>query len=209
VNTLARVISFVFHPLLFATYLFLLFWLVFPVAFDPIKEDGTSRFIFLLFCVTFILPVLMISLLKTLGWLETFAMEERQQRIVPFLLISVFYTGVTYVFYDRTEVSLNDNFLKFLIIINALVIVSTIVTMVYKVSVHSIGIWGLIGILVPLNKVSDTGTLLYPTIAAILVAGVIMSARLQLNVHKTGEVLSGAFIGFCTSFVIMHFLFNY
>jgi hypothetical protein len=209
VNTAARVISIVFHPLLFATYLFLLFSLVFPVGFDPIKEDGTNRFIFLLFCVTFILPVLMLSLLKTLGVLSAFNMVERQQRIIPFVLITAFYTGITYVFYDRSEVSLNDNFLKFLIIINALVLVSTIVTFFYKVSVHSIGIWGMIGILIPLNKVTDTGMFFLPTVIALLMAGIIMSARLQLNVHKLGEVVSGAFIGFCTSFVIMHFLFNY
>jgi membrane-associated phospholipid phosphatase len=209
VNTAARVISFVFHPLLMATYLFGLFALAFPIAFDPIKEDGTNRFIFLLFCVTFILPVLMLSLLKTLGFLHTFTMHERQERIVPFIMITVFYTAVTYVFYDRAEVSLNDNFLKFLIVINGLVVVSTVVTLFYKVSVHSLGIWGLIGILVPLNKISDAGTLFLPTIAAIIVAGVIMSARLQLNVHKLTEVFSGAFIGFCTSFVIMHFLFHY
>jgi membrane-associated phospholipid phosphatase len=113
------------------------------------------------------------------------------------------------VFYDRAEVSLNDNFLKFLIIINALVLVSTVLTFFYKVSVHSVGIWGLIGILLPLNTISDTGALFYPTIAAILLAGVIMSSRLQLNVHRLSEVLSGSLIGFCTSFALMHFFFRY
>jgi hypothetical protein len=209
VNTLARVISLLFHPLLLATYLFVLFSLVFPLAFDPIKEEGTTHFIFLLFCVTFILPVLMISLLKTLGFLKTFSMEQRRQRIFPFLLITVFYTAVTYVFYDRAEVSLNDNFLKFLLIINALVVVSTLVTLFYKVSVHSIAIWGLIGILLPLNNVADSGTLFIPTIGAIIFAGIIMSARLQLNVHKTGEVFTGALVGFATSFAIMQLLFRY
>jgi hypothetical protein len=209
VNTAARVISLVFHPLFMATYLFMLFALIFPIAFDPIKEEGTGRFIFLLFCVTVILPVVMITLLKTLGFLESFTMFSRQQRIVPFILIAVFYTAVTYVFYDRSEVSLNDNFLKFLLVFNALVLVSTIVTLFYKVSVHSVGIWGMIGILIPLNKISDTGILFYPTVAAIILAGIIMSARLQLNVHTLRQVTVGAVLGFATSFLAMHFLFRY
>jgi hypothetical protein len=209
VSSIARIISFVFHPLLFATYLFALFAVLFPVAFDPIKEDGTTRFIFLLFCVTFVLPVLMISLLKTLGMLNDFQMAERQQRVVPFLLITVFYTSVTYVFYDRAEVSLNDNFLKFLMIINLLVIVSTLATFFYKVSVHSLGIWGLIGILLPLNKVSDTDVFIYPTMMAIILAGIIMSARLKLSVHTLREVTVGAVLGFTTSFLAMHYLFPY
>jgi hypothetical protein len=209
VVALARTLSLLFHPLLMATYLFGLFFFVFPIAFDPIKDEGTARFIFLLFCVTFVLPVLMVSLLKTLGFVNSFQMYEREQRIVPFLLISVFYTAVTYVFYDRTEVSLNDNFLKFLIIINLLVVLSTIVTFFYKVSIHSIAIWGLVGILMPLNNVADTGVLFYPTIVAILLAGCIMSARLFLNVHSLREVIVGAVLGFGASFLSMHFLFHY
>ena len=208
-NTAAKIISFVFHPLLFATYMFLLFWMTFPIAFDPIKEDGTLRFIFLLFCVTFILPVLMLSLLRTLGFVESFTMPERRHRIIPFTLISVFYTAITYVFYDRVEVSLNDNFLKFLIIINLLVLTSTLATFFYKVSIHSAGIWGLIGILLPLNKIADAGTLFFPMIVSLLLAGIIMSARLYLNVHKLSEVLLGALVGFSTSFLTMHFLFRY
>jgi membrane-associated phospholipid phosphatase len=206
---LARIFSLIFHPLLLATYMFSLFAFVFPIAFDPIKEDGTWRFIFLLFCVTFVLPVLMISLLKTLGVTSSFTMYTRKERVLPFTMITVFYTAVTYVFYNRAEVSLNDNFLKFLIIINALVVVCSIVTIFYKVSVHSLGIWGVIGILLSLNQVSETPVLFYPLITTILLAGVVMSSRLKLHVHSLGEVVVGSIVGFATSASLMAYLFRY
>jgi membrane-associated phospholipid phosphatase len=206
---LARIFSLIFHPLLLATYMFSLFAFVFPVAFDPIKEDGTWRFIFLLFCVTFVLPVLMISLLKTLGITSSFTMYTRKDRVLPFTMITVFYTAVTYVFYNRAEVSLNDNFLKFLVIINALVVVCSIVTIFYKVSVHSVGIWGLIGIFLSLNQISETPVLFYPLIITIVLAGVVMSSRLKLQVHSLGEVVVGSLVGFATSAVLMAYLFRY
>lgn len=208
-TAIARLISILFHPLLMATYLFILFAFVFPIAFDPIKEEGTWRFIFLLFSVTFVLPLIMVGMLKTMGLLDSLHMYERKQRLLPFVLISAFYTGITYVFFDRAEVSINDNFLKFLVIINLLVLASTVVTFFFKASIHAIAAWGFIGILIPLNGVSDSGALLFPTIGAIALAGVIMWARMMLHVHTLREVIVGGFLGFVTSFSAMHVLFRY
>jgi hypothetical protein len=203
---LARIISIVFHPLLLATYLFGLLTFTLPAALDPLKEEGHLNFIFLIFCVTFLFPALNVGIFKTFGSIKTFAMKDRQERIIPFSFITILYIVVTYLFYSRTRIGLNDNLLKFLIIIDALVLVATVATYIYKVSVHSLGICGLIGILLPLNKISEDGKLFYPTVAVIALAGVVMSARLQLNVHTPREVMIGGVLGFVTSFALMFFL---
>ena len=203
----ARIVSFVFHPLLIATYMFSLFAYTFPLAFDPLKEETAWNFVFLIFCVTFLMPVLNIGLFKTFGSIRTFAMEERQERILPFTFITILYIVVTYLFYSRTRIALNDNLLKFLIIIDALVLVATITTYFYKVSVHSIAIWGFIGILFPLNKATDNGVFFYPTIIAVALAGIVVSARLALQVHTPREVGVGAMLGFATGFAGMILLF--
>jgi len=200
VNLLARIVSVLFHPLLLATYMFALFSLSFPAGLDPLKEDGYWNFVFLIFCVTFLLPALNIGIFKTFGSIKSLAMEDREERIIPFSFISILYGVLTYLFYSRTRIGLNDNLLKFLIIIDVLVVVATIVTIFYKVSVHSMAIWGLIGILLPLNKVSEDGGLLYPTLISIVVAGLVMTARLQLNTHTPREVMVGGMLGFAVSF---------
>ena len=187
--------------------MFGLFALSLPAGLDPLKEDGHLNFVFLIFCVTFLLPALNIGIFKTFGSIKSIAMEERQERIIPFSFIAILYSVVTYLFYSRTRVSLNDNLLKFLIIIDALVIVATLVTIFYKVSVHSMSIWGLIGIILPLNKVSEDGALFFPTLALIVIAGLVMMARLQLNSHTPREVLVGGVLGFLTSFLAMVVLF--
>lgn len=206
-NLLARIVSVLFHPLLLATYMFALFSLSFPAGLDPLKEDGYWNFVFLIFCVTFLLPALNIGIFRTFGSIKSLAMEERQERIIPFSFIAILYGVLTYLFYSRTRIGLNDNLLKFLIIIDVLVIVATLVTVFYKVSVHSMAIWGLIGILLPLNKVSEDGALLFPTIVAIVLAGLVMTARLQLDAHTPREVMIGGVLGFGISFAAMIFMF--
>lgn len=204
---LARIISVLFHPLLLATYLFGLLALVFPIALDPLKEEGRLNFIFLIFCVTFIFPALNVGIFRTFGSIRTLSMVDRHERIIPFSFVTILYIVVTYLFYSRTRIGVEDNLLKFLIIIDALALVGTVVTYFYKVSIHSIAVCGLIGILLPLNKISEQNALFYPTLATIVLAGAVMSARLQLNVHTPREVMVGGILGFSTSFILMFFFF--
>jgi membrane-associated phospholipid phosphatase len=94
-----------------------------------------------------------------------------------------------------------------MMVITALILVCALITLFYKISVHSAGVWGIIGILLPLNKASEEGTLLIPTMVAIVVAGLVMSSRLQLNAHVPREVLAGAVVGFAVGFAGMIFMF--
>jgi hypothetical protein len=203
----ARIVSVLFHPLLLATYLFGLFTIALPAGLDPLKEDGHWNFVLLIFCVTFVLPALNIMIFKTFGTIKSLSLEERRERIVPFSFITILYTAVTYLFYSRTRIGVHDNLLKFLIIIDILVLLATVITFFYKISVHSMAIWGMIGILLPLNKISEQGALFYPTIAAIVVAGFIMASRLQLDSHTPREVMAGALTGLLISFGSMMIMF--
>jgi membrane-associated phospholipid phosphatase len=58
-----------------------------------------------------------------------------------------------------------------------------------------------------LNKLSEDGALFYPTVALIVIAGLVMMARLQLNAHTPREVMVGSMVGFATSFAAMIVMF--
>jgi hypothetical protein len=134
-------------------------------------------------------------------------MVERHDRIIPFVFITLFYLMMTGLFYWKFHIGFQDNVFRFLVIIDLLVIASTLITFFYKISVHSIGICGLLGMLIPLNRVSEDHSLFYPTLAALVVAGIVMSARLQLNVHTQREVLIGGAVGFSVSLLAMLYFF--
>lgn len=134
-------------------------------------------------------------------------MLERKERIIPFVFITAIYCSITYVFYSKTRMDLSDNFLRLMIVIDLLVLVATICTLFFKISVHSIGIWGLIGMFVLLTKMTALNSLLYISLGLIVLAGIIMSARLQLGVHSSREVMWGSIVGLVTSVTGMLFLF--
>jgi hypothetical protein len=211
-STFARIVSFVFHPLLMPTYLFLLFAIAFPVGLEPIPAGAQQIFLILIFIITFVLPVLNVAILKTLGAITpsglpfktffsvtSFMMFERRQRFLPFILTSLIYLAITFLFYWKSRIGLNDNFMKILLIIDLLVVLGTVITFFYKISIHSLAVWGVIGILIPLNKITEVNTLFYPALGAVIIAGFVMSSRLVLQSHTLKEVMWGAIAGLATS----------
>lgn len=199
-NVVARIISYVFHPLLMGTYLFTLLVFILPAALYPISSGSQILFLILFFVITFVLPVCLMSLLKTFGSIRSFNLETRQERVFPFFMILVLYAGFTYLITLQNKIGFDDNVFKFLLIIDCLVLIGTLFTLFYKVSIHAIGSMGLAGILIPLNKESDNTLLLWVTIGVVVLAGMIMSARLQLNAHTPRQVLIGAISGFLAGF---------
>jgi membrane-associated phospholipid phosphatase len=67
--------------------------------------------------------------------------------------------------------------------------------------------WGAVGMMLPMNKVSEIGSLLIPTAIVIVIAGMVMSARLALNAHTPREILIGSTSGFAIGFFGMIILF--
>lgn len=198
----AKVISVVFHPLLMTTYLFVLLTYFLPVVLQPARPS--LWIILLIFVTTFALPAVNFLMLRLTGSITDLSMPHRHQRILPFIFISAIYVFVTVMFYWKFPI---PNLLRLMMIICAMVVCATIVTVFYKLSIHSLALWGAVGMMLPMNKVSEVNGLLIPTAIMIVIAGLVMSARLALNAHTPREILVGSVTGFAIGFFGMIILF--
>lgn len=158
-----------------------------------------------IFCFTFILPAVNILIFKIFGTISNYTMDSRRERLVPFVAISVIYIVMTFLFYYRLPFS--SNFSNLMLLVTMLVVAGTVITFFYKVSIHSLAMWGGVGILVPLNKAMEQSYLLWPTAGIIVAAGLVMSARLYLDAHTPRQVMIGGLVGFGIGFLGMIFLF--
>jgi len=201
------VISVVFHPLFMPTYFFSLLALTLPNLLEPIVPELQVKFISFIFLVTAVLPFINVGVFKAFGTIRSVVMLNRRERLLPFVFISAIYIVMTYLFHLHARMNLNDNFLKFMVIIDLFVVVATVATFFFRVSVHAVAVWGLIGILVPLNKITEVNSIFYPTLGVIVLAGVIMAARLEAGAHTPREVMWGAVLGLAAGVVGMLLLF--
>jgi hypothetical protein len=207
VNQVARVISILFHPLLLTTYWIALLAWVMPLGLEPFPRETHLGFILQIFLITFCIPSLALGALKAIGIIPSVTMERRKERPGPFIFLTCWYFFVSYMLYSTFRINFQDSILKFIIILDALILVSTIATLFYKASIHSLGMWGLVGMLIALNIVMEDSSLLYPLIGTLVLTGVVMSARLQLKVHTLTEIIVGSVLGLVTSVVGVVFLF--
>jgi hypothetical protein len=196
VKTAAKIISYVFHPLLLATYLILVIGKFFPAMLMMISFRNILLIALFVFAFTFLFPVLNLWLLRTLGTITSFQLESRQERKQPFVIIAIIYILVAYLFYIKQP--FNGNFNKLMTIVAALVVTAAVLTFFIKVSVHSLAMGGFVGILMPLIRFSPE--LLWPTAAIIVIGGLVISARLFLNAHTLKEVVIGCVAGVITGY---------
>ncbi|HEY5692118.1 MAG TPA: hypothetical protein VIS49_11715 [Cyclobacteriaceae bacterium] len=201
-RSIAKVISIVFHPLLMTTYLFLLLTYFIPVVLQPARPS--LWIILLIFITTFALPAVNFLMLRLTGSISDLSMPLRHQRILPFIFISAIYVFVTILIYWKFPI---PNLVRLMGIVSTMVVFGTVITLFYKLSIHSLALWGMVGMLLPMNKVSEVNGLLIPTVITIVIAGLVMSARLALNAHTPREVMTGGVAGFAIGFFGMIILF--
>jgi hypothetical protein len=120
VKVAAKAISIIFHPLLLTTYLVIILTHFFP-SMLMIKPENRVVVIALIFTLTFVLPALNILMMRYFGNVTSVTLYSRQQRIVPFIFISLLYILVTFLFYYKLPFS--QNFNKLMVIITAMVLV--------------------------------------------------------------------------------------
>jgi membrane-associated phospholipid phosphatase len=199
----ARVVSYIFHPLLLTTYMVLLMGILMP-SMLLVRPQQLVVFTAFIFGITFLLPVFNIFIFRRYGFIDSWNMGTQKERILPSVFISILYILIAGLFVFKVQWSIN--FTRLMIIVTALVVTATLATFFFKVSFHSLAWWGLIGIIMPLNKIVE-GTLLWPTAGLIFLAGIVMASRLKLDAHTPNEVMGGALIGFTVGFGGMALLF--
>lgn len=200
----ANLVSIVFHPLLLTTYMVMLLGIFFPTLLGIAPQHLRVMTAFI-FGFTFLLPVVNLIMFRVFGTISSYTLENRTERIVPFIAIALIYIVTAFLFFFKLRFSANFNYL--LSIIAMLVVAAVVLNFFLKVSVHALAAWGGIGILLPLNKAMEQADLLWPTAGAILAAGLIMAARLYLNAHTPREILVGSVSGFTIGFFGVIYLF--
>jgi len=158
----------------------------------------------LIFIGTFVFPFFVITsylmIIKRNFSVNDLLMKRKQDRFVPFFFAGVFYIGMAYMLYTS---HINRTVVLIMIGIGFSAIIVALISQFWMISAHAVGINGIIGYMVILGYAYPEERLFYPVAAMVLLAGVVMSARLNLHAHKPGEVFGGAILGFVISIITL------
>jgi len=199
---LAKLISYLFHPMFMLTYLTAYFLFTnnyFAYFVPPIKK------LFLMAAVVIfsvVLPLLNMVLLKKMGYIKDMQARQSNERFMPYVSTITLYVGLLYILHDLAL----PYFFKQIILVSLLVmVIDFIINFFTKISAHASGIGGCLGVIYFYQFVSTAGNIM-PICICFGIAGLVGFARLYLNEHSPKQVYAGFAVGLLTSLACLTLL---
>ena len=195
----AKFISIIGHPIFHPTWMMIIMLLSGITRFTP---GNDLTFLGITFTMTCLIPALLITMMKRWKLIQSFEMEEREDRLGP-LFVMVLFLYATLRFFNKIQLfSVFSFYLTTAIVVT---ILAFIITFFWKISLHSLGWGSFVACLFVMTTASMRLYLPY-FIAGIIIAGVVAAARLKLKSHSNAQIYSGFAMGFATV-IIMYFIF--
>ncbi len=195
---LAKGISYMFHPLLMASF-------AIAIIFNSghylsIINPGIRITIYSIYLIlTFIIPALFIPVLFFFGMISKLEIDNRKERLLPLLTVSIMYALG---WYFMSRISMPPILLHVILAALVTVVISFFITIFWKISLHCTGLGGLLGFVFYLASAKDLN-LLFIGFIIILFAGLVGTARLYLKRHNPLQIYIGYFVGFIAVYISM------
>jgi hypothetical protein len=199
---LSRFLSNALSPLLMPTYGVLVALWASVLCLLP----AGSRVAVLLVCmgITCILPLIFLNVLRHFKLVKDLHVEQRQQRLLPYLFSALCYgVAAYYLYYCHSP----QWFIMFMVGSAVTVLIMAFINLKWKISAHMAGIGGVVALIYQIHVQGLSAfDMVWLLCLSILVAGILGSARLVLKRHDSWQVLAGAVVGFlCVSLTMRLF----
>jgi len=195
--------SYVFHPLFIPTYVsyFLLF--VHPLVFAGYSDEmKTFRFLSVIFSTAF-LPAFSIFLMWRLKLvISSLQLKTQRERIIPYIIAMTFYFWVWYVF---KNVDSPKEMQLFLLGAFLSVCAAWMLNIPMRVSMHTTAVGAVLAFFLVLAFKDPAFNGIYLSVA-ILVAGLVCTARLIVSHHTYQEIYVGLFAGIVSQLIATWFV---
>ncbi|TAE00249.1 MAG: hypothetical protein EAZ97_06450 [Bacteroidetes bacterium] len=200
-KAIAVLVSLFAHPIFMPTWVFVT--LCFGTDLVSWTFGTKSIWLILVFMFTTVLPLGTIRIFYESNHIQRVDMQLLSDRNFGYLIVLAYYMAATIIFYGKLNHLYELAFVMQSITFS--VFLATFISFYYKISIHAVGIGGLIGILLGYQYHFGEQILLYPILFAILLAGVVISARFYLQAHSISELIYGLFLGLGVCFCSLYF----
>ncbi|MEO5582327.1 MAG: hypothetical protein ABIR66_06525 [Saprospiraceae bacterium] len=219
IQWVSKGISLIVHPLWWPTFGLYSLLSLNPYLFGVAKPQERITLILQVFVLTFILPVFSIFLLKKLNFLNSWSMDERSERIGPYLITLICYMWLYINIRHDPKVPLVYNIFVFGALITLILVF--MFNLFIKISAHTAVMGGLLAMTwITFNVFShENFTLFIPgqgpvlfswrsvLITVMVLGGIVGSARMQLKAHTSKEIYFGYAIGLIAQWSAFKILF--
>jgi hypothetical protein len=198
----SKFFSILFHPLFLGVLM-----AAFLIYFHPSYFLGFSEKSKLLKLLTVInnnvfFPLIVVALLKALGFSKSVQLKEQKERIVPYIASITFFFWTYYVFRSQPETPrMLVNMCRAMFFASS---AALIFNNYYKISMHTIACGGMLGLFfLTINDGSLSSGI--PMIVGLLITGIVFSSRKIASNHTWFDLITGFLLGFLCQITALWF----
>ncbi len=188
----ARLVSYVFHPLFVPVYIALLLLIIQPVLFSSFTAGEKLRTIIRFFLLYSFFPLVTVLLAKALGFVQSVYLKTQKERIIPYIACGIYYFWMAYVMRHQAEFAREIVQLSLAIFISSSL--GLLANIYMKISMHAISMGILVAFICLLALTQATSYTIYIA-GAILLTGLVCTARLIVSDHTQREIYAGLLLG--------------
>lgn len=187
-KAVARLFSYLFHPLLLLTYLLLIVMNVNPYLFGSTDFSWHSLTLIQIFFSTALLPGVAIIVMERLGIIASLGMHDKQERIGPYIVSGIFYLWIFVNVQDNGEIPLA--YRAFVLAATIALFLSFLINLVQKVNIYAVAAGVFLSAVIVMLATFNYTLINMTTvlILAILVTGLIGTVQLILHYDQGPEV---------------------
>jgi hypothetical protein len=194
----ANFVSYLFHPSFVPVYIIAFLVYVHPSYFAGFSERGKLQTIIISIINLVAFPLITVLLLRAVGFLDSIFLRTRKDRIIPYMASGIFFFWA-YTVFKKQE--MYPPIMPIFVLGVFLAASGGLIANIYfKISMHAIGMGGLLGIFYVVAK-DNTMLMTWPVAMALLIAGIVCTARLLLNTHTQKDIYAGLALGFLSQII--------
>jgi len=191
VRVIAKIISYVFHPIFIPIYL--CWFVVRTQSYLFATFSSWEKTVFILrFAVMYAMfPLVSVLLMKAVGFVSSIQLKTQRDRIIPYIVCMIYYWWMWYVLHNQSFPR-EFTILSFAIFLSSIVGLMANISM--KVSMHAMAAGIMVAFVIMIGFSQDISFGIYISLA-ILLAGIVCTSRFIAGDHTPREIYGGLFIG--------------
>jgi hypothetical protein len=194
----AHAISVIFHPLLISSYVIAFLLFIHPFLFSGIGNQLKLFRILSVLLSSFFLPIFSIFLCWRLGFIQSMRLKSARDRIIPYVIVMIFYFWLWYVYRNQGENPPQS--IAFLLGSFLAVCGAWFCNIFFKISMHAIAAGGLAMFFLLFSFRDSYASGLYLS-TAILIGGLICTARMLVSDHRQRDIYAGILVGVAAEWI--------
>ncbi len=204
---LSKLISYIFHPVFMLFYIFIFLLNSNPYIFHLTEPKEKGLLIINVFVFSVFFPLVATFIMRGMGMIKSFEMNDRMERIGPFIVSAMFYLWLFQNIKSNSHVPIAFSTIVLGTIFG--IFIGFAINTVSKISIHAIGVGGLLGALLLIKfgysysyfnlDLPILGSYLISInlvlVIGIIIAGLVGTARLILKAHDEQDIYGGYIVG--------------